>query len=459
MIVAVSLSLLTFTLKAADEKINRSPVDLVLAKDESWLATVNQTSDSVSLVRVADGALLDELTIGRRPAAIALHPNGKHILATCSYSGDVHLLEVQNEKLHAVAIISLGFQPNGIAITPDGRTFYVALTDADQVAVIDFNKRKITRRIDVGRWPRYLALSNDQTRLAVATSGDRGISVIDTETQKLLHIDRFVGLNIGHMQLSRDGNQVYFPWMVYRRNPITERNIRLGWVMASRLGRICLDDTARREAISIDVPGKAVADPHGLAITSDEGNVVISASGTHELLVLKVPGLPFQDRGSTDHIDEQLLRDDSRFFRIETGGRPMGLRISKDDRMVYVANYLDNSIQVVDLAERKIVRRFHLGGGGTPSLARQGEAIFFDARRSLDQWYSCHSCHYEGGSNAVVMDTMNDGTQFSFKTVLPLYQLDATGPWTWHGWQSSLPDAMKHSFKTPCSDRIPATPI
>ena len=41
-----------------------------------------------------------------------------------------------------------------------------------------------------------------------------------------------------------------------------------------------------------------------------------------------------------------------------------------------------------------------LGGSEQPSSERQGEAIFYDARRSLDQWYSCHSCHYDGGSNA-----------------------------------------------------------
>lgn len=30
--------------------------------------------------------------------------------------------------------------------------------------------------------------------------------------------------------------------------------------------------------------------------------MVISGSGTHELLVLKMPGLPFEDRGGTDHL-------------------------------------------------------------------------------------------------------------------------------------------------------------
>src|SRR6186713_2121638 len=51
---------------------DRSPVDLVLARDASWLVTANQTSDSISLVRVGDGKVLTEVSVGRRPVAVTL---------------------------------------------------------------------------------------------------------------------------------------------------------------------------------------------------------------------------------------------------------------------------------------------------------------------------------------------------------------------------------------------------
>lgn len=81
--------------------------------------------------------------------------------------------------------------------------------------------------------------------------------------------------------------------------------------------------------------------------------MVISASGTHELLVFRSDGLPFLDRGSTDHIDRELLNDSERFYRIEVGGRPMGIKIATDNRTVWVANYLDNSCQAVDLIDAR----------------------------------------------------------------------------------------------------------
>ena len=126
----------------------------------------------------------------------------------------------------------------------------------------------------------------------------------------------------------------------------------------------------------------------------------------------------------------------------------MGLRLANDDRTVFVANYLSNSVQVVDLQERRLLRSIPLGGASPPSLARRGEAMFFDARRSLDQWYSCHTCHYEGGTNSVAMDTLNDGTSFTFKTVLPLFHVTETAPWTWHGGQDDLHVAVRKSITT-----------
>ncbi|MFM7931940.1 MAG: YncE family protein, partial [Pirellula sp.] len=273
----------------------------------------------MSLVNLHNGNVLDEIEVGENPSAILMHPDGKHLLVTSSYAGDIHWLSVIAGKLESIAHLHLGCQPTGMALSPDATKVYVALTDADQIAVVDFQSRRFLKKIDVGRWPRTLAVSNDGTRCAVGTSGDRGISIVDLVEDKLTHIDQFIGLNIGHMQTSKRTDEVYFPWMVYRRNPINEGNIRLGWVMASRLGRIGFGDHSHREAISLDPPGKAVADPHGLALTEDEQTVVISASGTHELLVFKSEGLPFQDRGSTDHIDRELLKDSDRFYRIDVG--------------------------------------------------------------------------------------------------------------------------------------------
>lgn len=436
-------------LAAAEERsvTDRSPVDLALSADEKWLFSVNQTSGTLSLVQTETGRVVAEVACGQRPSALALTPDGKRVLVSGTFSGDLTVFTWSDEKLTRLGAVKLGFEPRGVAVTPDGHTAFVALTTAGAVAVIDLDKLEVIDRIEVGRWPRYLALSPDGKRLAVGVSGDGGVSVIDTATRKLLYLEDFSGINLGQMQTSADGKYVYFPWMVYRHNPITPGNIRLGWVLASRIARVRLDGKARREAISLDPQGKAVSDPHGLALSPDEQWLAASASGTHELLVYRLPGLPFQDYGGPgDHIHPDLLKDSSRFYRIPLGGRPMTVRFARDSKRVYVANYLSNAIQVVDLAQRKVLRAIELGGDREPSLARRGEAIFYDGQRSLDQWYSCHSCHYEGHTNSVAMDTRNDGRNGNFKVVLSLRHVKQTGPWTWHGWQKDFDAALRKSM-------------
>jgi YVTN family beta-propeller protein len=441
------LSMLAIASGARAAEVDRSPVDLVVSPDEAWLVTVNQTSDSVSLVDVAQGKVVAELPCGHHPSAAAISADGRRVLVTATYSGGLHCFDLDGGVLTAAGSIAVGFHPIGVAIAPDVRMAYVALEAAAAVAVVDLDKKQVVGQIAVGRWPRYLALSPDGSRLAVGTSGDQSLSVVDTAARKLLYQERLQGLNLGHLVASAAGDYVYFPWMIYRQNPIDARNIQAGWVLGSRIARVRLDGPARREAMTLDERGKAVADPHGIGLTSDEQWLVASASGTHELLVYRLPGLVLQDFGGPgDHIDPRLAHDDDRYYRVPLGGRPMGLRIAKDDRHVFVTNYLTNAVQVVDLDRRQVARTISVGGPEMASLARRGEAIFYDAQRSLDQWYSCHSCHYEGGTNATVMDTLNDGSIRTFKTVLPLHNVAKTEPWTWHGWQRDLGAAMRKSL-------------
>lgn len=432
--------------EAKPEGSHYSPVDLVLTQDETRALTVNQTANSVSLLDLASGRMLSEVPCGDRPTNVAVVPGGRRALATATYSGELIAYELANDRLRQTHTLQLGFEPRGLAIAPDGKLAYVGLTTASEVAVVDLERMKAVDHIAVGHWPRTLALSPDGNRLAVGCSGDGGVAVVDTVARKQLYCEDFGGLNFGQLQVNKDGSQVYFPWVIYRQTPITQANIRRGWVIASRIGRLPLERQARREAISLDPEGRAVGDPHGLALSPDEQTLVCSAAGTHELLVYRLPEMPFKDYGGPDHIDPDLLKDRERFDRIPVGGRPMTVRYSKRGDQVYVANHLLDAIQVVDVPNRKVMRTIPLGSPPAPSLVRKGEAIFYDAARSLDQWYSCHSCHYEGHANAVAMDTKNDGRFGNFKTVPSLRGSADTGPWFWHGNVADFNAAIRQSL-------------
>lgn len=425
----------------------RSPVDVVITPDGRHVVVANQTSDSLTLIRTADGSIASELSIDRHPVNLATSPDGRTVYATASWGGTLHAVAIEQEKLVSRAVIRVGMHPHGIAVSPDSSRVYVGLAASGEIAEVDVAAGSVTRTFAAGHWPRYLAVTPDGKRLAVGLGGASAIAVLDADTGTTLYTEPLsAGINLGQMLMSRDGAEVYFPWMVYRTNPINVRNIKLGWVLASRLGRVRTDGPAYREAVSLDVPERAVADSHDLVMTSDESRIVASSSGTHELLRYRLTDLPFIAQGGPgDLIDPALQYDDDRFTRIDVGGRPMGMAIAGDDRTVYVANFLRDSVQVVDIEAAKVVREIRLSDHVADSPADRGREIFYDARYSLDQWYSCHSCHIDGGTNSRIMDTMNDGTEMTFKTVLPLFDVTETGPWTWHGWQDDLAASMHNS--------------
>ena len=444
----------------------RGPVDIAVDPSEAWAVTANELSGTASLIDLASGKAIDEIALGGHPVAVALL-DPTHLAISCPDSGQVTLVRIAGNKLSIERRVSVGFLPHGLAVSklsvggasPSSEslpTVFVGLQATGEIAELNLTaanpEQQIVRRFSVGHWPRYLATSLDGKRLAVGLSGEGAIAVVDVASGETLYREPLSGgINIGHLQASTDGVNVYFPWMVYRSNPINARNIRRGWILASRTARVRFDGPADREAISLDVPGLAVSDPHGIALTPNERRMVVSSSGTHELLVYRVADLPFIGAGGPgDLIDEKLLRDKDLFYRIPVGGRPMAVRALSDNRRVLVANHLTDEVQVVDIESKKLLSSITLGSQPTDSpeqlLVHRGMEVFYDGQRSLDQWYSCASCHLDGGSNSRPMDTWNDGTALTVKTVLPLHGVTETAPWTWHGWQTELDESIQNSF-------------
>ncbi len=459
---------------------DRSPVDVVLLSGDRWMVSANQTSGTVSLIDVKKGHVVDEVAVGNYPVALEVGRDGREVWVSCRDSGTVAKLVLRSGRLEIVQQVQLGYHPWDMAWDASRQSLWVAQRAAGRIVELDGETGKSLRHVSVGSWPERLAIAPRGNQLAVTLAGAQGIALVDLTTG---NVERrsFRALNQGQPLFTPDGAEVWLPWMVYRANPITEANIRRGWVWGSRLGRIPLDPSVPRRVLTLDERGRAVADVADMAwVGPASGELVVTAAGTHELLWFghrssrrSTPGpssdpsktgsganllrkrLPWREYAATDHMDARLIPDISRFRRIPLGGRPLGVAVTPSGDRAFVANYLKNSVQVVDLKTFQVATEISVGGPESPSLARRGAAIFFDAGRSLDQWYSCHTCHLDGGTNAIVTDTLNDGTPRTFKTILSLYDLPHTGPWTWHGWQTDLRAAMHKSLTSTMLGKAP----
>jgi YVTN family beta-propeller protein len=441
--------------ETADPGPHRSPIALALSADGTRLLTANQTAGSVSLVDTRAAAVLSEVRTGDRPAGVALARDGRHAVVTHWFGGDLALLDVGTDRLEVVGRVALGPEPRGVVLTADGRTAYVAVGASNEVVRVDLDARTVTGRLAVGREPRGIALTPDGSRLLVGNARARGLTVIATgpwRVERTLPID---GDNLRQVALSPDGRTGYVANMKNRGFATTRNNIDMGWVLGQRLSRVALDGSETFATLSLDPQGQAVADAHGVAAGGDGRYLAVGCGGTHEVLLLRADGkpLPWRSGGSRDLIAPDLLRGDGRFRRVALGGRPTELAFAADGTTLYVANYLADAVQVVDAEAGTLVRTIGLGGPAEPSLARRGEILFHDASRSFNQWYSCNTCHSDGHTNGLDFDTLNDGWQDlstahlrSRKKVPTLRGVARTGPWTWHGWQTDLDDAVVESY-------------
>ena len=440
---------------AADDPPHRSPIALALSSDGSRLLTANQTSGTVSLVDTRSGRVLDEVATGERPAGVAIAHDGTRGVVTHWYGYDVAILGVGSERLEVLGRVEVGPEPRGVVLAGDGRTAYVAVGVSNEVVRVDLDSRQVTGRLTVGREPRGIALAPDGSRLLVGNARARSLSVIAVAGWSVERTLPIEGDNLRQVAIDPDGQRGYVANMRNRGFATTRNNIDQGWVLGQRLAQVLLDGSEEYATLSLDTRGQAAGDAHGVAISRDGGCLAVSCGGTHEVMLFKTGPrpLPWRTGGSRDLISVDLLKHDGRYRRVALGGRPTELVFAPDGKTLYVANYLADAVQVVDIDSATLAQSIALGGPATPSLARRGEMLFHDATRSFNQWYSCNTCHSDGHVNGLDFDTLNDGRQDlsalhqrSRKKVPTLRRVALTQPWTWHGWQTRLEDAIVESF-------------
>ena len=430
----------------------RTPVSVAVTPSGCWLATANQASGTVSLIDAAAGEVVDEIRIGDRPSAVVSR-GLERFVAVAAEAGDVVVLDVIEGRLAERSRVHVGYEPHGAALSPDGRTLWVALAATAAVVAVDLGSGEVSAPIDTAALPRYVAVSFDGSTVAVACAAGAEVVLVDSRERRVRSRHPFKGLNIGQPAFAPDGATLYFPFTYDGGGFTSPGDIRRGWVTGSRIGKLAIEgDLSELQGLTLDVSGRAVGDVLGMALVDDGRTLLVTAGGTHELLRFDTAAatpLPWTQISGEEVMDRRLAADAVRFRRLDLGGRPLGVAVATGGRLL-VANGLLDEVQEIDPAGPDVVRTIALDRGEVPTgrelLVRRGEAIFHDARRSLDQWYSCHTCHWEGGGNTVTFDTLNDGSVGSYKTVLPLWNLADTGPWTWHGWQHDLTAAVKRSM-------------
>ncbi|MFY9983851.1 MAG: YncE family protein [Chthoniobacterales bacterium] len=116
--------------------------------------------------------------------------------------------DVKLPKNTVVATIPVGPQPQGVVVSPNSETVYVANIGSASVSVINAATNTVTFTISVGNTPDGLAITPDGTTLYVANNADNTVSVIATSNNSVTATVAVPERPAGPV-VSPDGTQVY----------------------------------------------------------------------------------------------------------------------------------------------------------------------------------------------------------------------------------------------------------
>ena len=419
----------------------RRPVALVTADD--WLFVANQRSGSISVVDPARRAVIREIKVGSRLADLAVTPDGRFLLAVDEQQHELILLERRGTGLRVLQRLPVAPAPVGVRITSDGGRCTVASLWSRRVTIVELAPSQDTespwlsasRTIDLPFAPREQVLVRDDTVLIVADSFAGNLAIIDLVGMTQLGLRTLSGHNIRGLAVSHNGRDLLITHQILNGgSPTTEDGVFWGNVIANVIRSAGLEELlakAERPSVTgrlypLGHPGGAMGDPADMLVTSS-GRTCVSLAGVDEIAVRPTPR--------------------ERFVRRPIGRRPTALAPDAKGLHVFVANTLGDSISVLNLPDMKVEGHISLGAQPELSLADRGELLFYDARLSLDGWYSCHSCHTDGHSNGLLNDNFGDATFGAPKRVLSLLGAGQTGPWGWNASKKRMGDQIRESIR------------
>jgi YVTN family beta-propeller protein len=153
------------------------------SRDARTLFTSNIGSDSVSVIEQGAGGTWNQtvVAVGKGPEGIDLSPDGKTVWSAHSRDGGVSVIDVATKKvLHT---IDLGTKrSNRIKLTPDGKLALVSDLDAGDLVVVDTATRKEVKRLALGKMPEGILIPPGGAHAYVAVNGDNHVAVVDLKT-------------------------------------------------------------------------------------------------------------------------------------------------------------------------------------------------------------------------------------------------------------------------------------
>jgi YVTN family beta-propeller protein len=425
----------------------RQPVALVCTDVGKTLLVANRRSGSLSVIDADSRKVVAEHEVGRGLADLANLPGDQHLLVIDQAGSELLLIDARDRKARVVDRIKVSPDPVRIAVPADGSFCIVASLWSRRLTFVGLARPapsdvhpalSISGTLDLSFCPRELAVVSDGSKLIVADAFGGRLAVVDVKRRSLDSLRTLPTHNIRGLAFAPDGQTLVVAHQVLNRLAQTSfDDVHWGLLVRNHLRVMRTESLVRlgpdsallngSRLFDLGDVGYAAGDPADIAYDA-RGNLLVALAGVDEVAITASP--------------EQGPR------RVVVGRRPTAVVPSPDGLWAYVADSLDDTISVVEIATGLRPATISLGPRPELTAADRGERLFSSAKLSHDGWMSCHSCHTDGHSNSLLSDTLGDGSYGAPKRVPSLLGVAATGPWTWTGSIPRLEDQIRKSIDT-----------
>ena len=426
----------------SQRSVVRRPVALAELPSRSIVCAGNRGTGSISIIDTRTLALVAEYAVGESISDVAAVPGADDDLLVLDEGGD-RLLRLRFEEGSPAVVdhLPVARAPVTVRMLADGARCVVASLWGHAVTVVDLapspaGAMRVAAVIDLPFAPREQAVLERHAKLVVSDAFGESFALLDVDSWRVLSVRRLPGHNTRGLGVSRDGKRLLVAHPVLNPlAPTTANDVHWGMVITNLLRVLSLDAVvdpagdllAGSWYSQFPGGGNEAGDPGAIALDS-KGRVAVALSGVAEVAIAAGPDLEFR--------------------RVAVGRRPEALLFDAAGDRVFVANALDDTVSVVDPTGDGPTRTIALGPRPPPTPADRGERLFYDASRSLDSWYSCHSCHTDGHTNGLLNDNFGDGSYGAPKRIPSLLGVGDSGPWAWNGETESLEEQVRRSIRT-----------
>src|SRR5258705_10212389 len=214
------------------------PLNIAVSPSKKLIAVTNngQSVQSIQLIDVRKGALLDVAVIPKSWYGLKFSADGKTLYASAGNDNQVlkyaikenklmledsillgkrwpqkisptgieiddarnllYVLTKENNKLYTVSLSSktitdslpLGGEGYACLLSPDKKELYISCWGCDKVRILDTKTNKFSGEIQTGDNPNELLLTQNGHYLFVANANDNSVSVIDIRQRKILEV-------------------------------------------------------------------------------------------------------------------------------------------------------------------------------------------------------------------------------------------------------------------------------